>query len=90
MTSTLWCIVLSDEGAKNVTMKASNDNAQRNFNYVLVDDPKTHASVWWGTRLLNAYLNGVLTTASQTRLPDDSVAVARGGMRYMPNPSNDE
>ncbi|KAL3293938.1 hypothetical protein RB213_015246 [Colletotrichum asianum] len=90
VTSTLWCIVLSDEGAKNVTMKASNNNAQRNFNYVLVDDPKTHASVWWGTRLLNAYLNGVLTTASQTRLPDDSVAVARGGMRYMPNPSNDD
>lgn len=90
VTSTLWCIVMSDAGAMKVTMEAFQTNAQRNFDYIITDDPKTHASVWWGTRLLNAYLNGVLTAASQITVPSRQPPPVRGAMKYTPNPSNNE
>ncbi|KAH0441983.1 hypothetical protein CcaCcLH18_01843 [Colletotrichum camelliae] len=71
-------------------MEAFQTNAQRNFDYIITDDPKTHASVWWGTRLLNAYLNGVLTAASQITVPSRQPPPVRGAMKYTPNPSNND
>lgn len=35
------------------------------FQYIIDANYTTHASVWWGTRLLNAYWAGLLTTMSQ-------------------------
>ncbi|KAJ0343311.1 hypothetical protein COL922a_000040 [Colletotrichum nupharicola] len=35
------------------------------YDYVMDSNHKTRASVWWGTRLSNAYFIGILSAASQ-------------------------
>lgn len=61
------------------------------YSYVIEDDYKTHASVWWGTRLLNAYWNGVLATASRmTEVRDGKRYVVRAHLYYTLNPFENE
>ncbi|KAH6886829.1 hypothetical protein B0T10DRAFT_442949 [Thelonectria olida] len=85
MTTTASCILVTDSGAMSLSLGVEYvaDTAHE-YMYVLEDNRTTHASVWWGTRLLNAYFTGVLQVMSQTRLEndDDSGYWVRAALDY--------
>lgn len=90
MTATVDCTVVTDDdgGPLTVTLvTADTGHGDHSYDYV-VDDDKTRGSFWWGTRLLNAYWNGVMTAASHmTNLGGSERYVVRAGFTYKPNPS---
>jgi hypothetical protein len=51
------------------------------YNYLRVSDPATHASIWWGARLLNNYFLGVqyMMAAAPSTAP-----LKRAGMTFNP------
>ncbi|KAF4813981.1 hypothetical protein CGCTS75_v013527 [Colletotrichum tropicale] len=50
----------------NVTLEAEyHGRGEHFYDYILDANYKTHASVWWGTRLSNIYYTGILTAISQ-------------------------
>jgi hypothetical protein len=53
------CNIVTDEGRFNIAFTATYSGYFEDFSYVAVSDPNTRASVWWGSRLLNAYFNGL-------------------------------
>ncbi|KAH0422753.1 hypothetical protein CcaCcLH18_12630 [Colletotrichum camelliae] len=64
--ATLQCTVVSDVGLAEVTMEAEYEGeTEPVYDYVMDSNYKTRASVWWGTRLSNAYFIGILSAASQ-------------------------
>ncbi|OHE99469.1 hypothetical protein CORC01_05269 [Colletotrichum orchidophilum] len=65
MEATVDCTIMTDDGPVNITLVTEDTGeGDHDYSYVIEDDYRTHASVWWGTRLLNAYWNGVMTAAS--------------------------
>ncbi|KAF4961849.1 hypothetical protein FSARC_10035 [Fusarium sarcochroum] len=75
-TATASCTVMSNMGLMNLTLGVEYDGeGDHIYNYVIQDDYKTHASTWWGTRLLNAYFTGILTTMSQTQQLNDTAFI---------------
>ena len=68
------CAIDLEAGSVMVMLSAEYDGrGDRVYDYVLVDDIKRAASVWWGTRLLNAYWTGVLTTMARIPSQNNSV-----------------
>ncbi|KAF6803188.1 hypothetical protein CSOJ01_11053 [Colletotrichum sojae] len=88
MTATLDCVVVTDDGPMTVTLVAADTGSgDHTYDYV-VDDDSARGGFWWGTRLLNAYWNGVMTTAAHmTNLDGSKRYVVRAGFTYTPNPS---
>ncbi|KAL3293216.1 hypothetical protein RB213_005212 [Colletotrichum asianum] len=72
VAASLRCVVISDSGLVDVTIDAEySGESDVIYDYVLDDDYETRSSVWWGSRLSNAYFGGVLTAASQVVVGDD-------------------
>ncbi|KAF6795364.1 hypothetical protein CMUS01_15939 [Colletotrichum musicola] len=64
--ATLQCSVLADVGVAEVTLQADYEGeTEIEFDYVMDSNYKTRASIWWGTRLSNAYFIAILAAASQ-------------------------
>lgn len=86
--ATASCKVMTSEGLVNITLGVEyTGQSDHIYDYVIEDDYKTHASTWWGTRLLNIYFTGILTTMSQTQdLGDDSYWMT-GGITFTTNPN---
>ncbi|KAF5609761.1 uncharacterized protein FSUBG_3758 [Fusarium subglutinans] len=86
--ATASCNVMTSEGLVNITLGVEyTGQSDHIYNYVIEDDYKTHASTWWGTRLLNIYFTGILSTMSQTQdLGDDSYWMT-GGITFTTNPT---
>ena len=82
VTTSAHCTVLSDSGPSVVAIQTKFSGGQ-NFDYVINDNSTTHASLWWGTRLLNAYWIGfeammALAVASSS----DRIYYHRGVFEY--------
>ncbi|KAF4908983.1 hypothetical protein CGCF415_v006271 [Colletotrichum fructicola] len=72
VAASLRCVVISDSGLVDVTIDAEySGESDVIYDYVLDDDYETRSSVWWGSRLSNAYFGGVLTATSQVVVGDD-------------------
>ncbi|KAK1972815.1 hypothetical protein LY78DRAFT_687976 [Colletotrichum sublineola] len=87
--ATVNCGVITDDGLVTITLTTiDTGKSDHNYGYVVNDDHQTHASVWWGTRLLNAYWNGVMSVASQmTQLGKTDRYVVRAGLAFRTKPS---
>ncbi|KAL2679059.1 hypothetical protein Neosp_009815 [[Neocosmospora] mangrovei] len=58
--ATAACSIMTQIGRINMSLALQyQGRADHLYGYILEDNPKEYASVWWGTRLLNAYLSGV-------------------------------
>lgn len=53
------CNILNDDGISTINFSASYATLATEYTYVAIDNATTHASVWWGTRLLNNYFTGL-------------------------------
>ncbi|KAF0316346.1 hypothetical protein GQ607_016446 [Colletotrichum asianum] len=86
--ATFNCTIATDDGLMTITVTTEySGSGDQIYSYVIEDDYKTHASVWWGTRILNAYWNGVLATASRmTQVRDGKKYVVRAHLYYTLNP----
>ncbi|KAK1480180.1 hypothetical protein CCUS01_00737 [Colletotrichum cuscutae] len=91
MDATVDCTVVTDDGPVIITLiTEENSGGDHTYSYVIEDDPGTHASVWWGTRLLNAYWSGVMTVAANmTNIYGSDNYVVRSGFTYTPKPGED-
>lgn len=91
MEATVDCTVVTDDGLVTITLVTEeNSGGDHDYSYVIEDDPGTHASVWWGTRLLNAYWSGVMTVAANmTNIYGSKNYVVRSGFTYTPKPSEE-
>ncbi|KAJ4258857.1 hypothetical protein NW762_007944 [Fusarium torreyae] len=79
---------MSSLGLMNLTLGVEyNGEGDHIYDYVIEDDYKTHASTWWGTRLMNAYFTGILTTMSQTQRTSDGKYWSIGRISYTRNPT---
>jgi hypothetical protein len=52
------CDIINDDGLFTLEFLAKYYTADEYYGYVAVTNATTHASLWWGTRLLNAYFVG--------------------------------
>ncbi|KAH7121657.1 heterokaryon incompatibility protein-domain-containing protein [Dactylonectria macrodidyma] len=83
------CIIMTEQGAVNLTLGVQyGGETDHIYDYVIEDNYTTHASAWWGTRLTNVYLAGVLATMSQIEL-SDSTYLAHGVITYTRNQSEE-
>lgn len=83
--ATAFCTIMSEQGAVNLTLGVQYPGETDHiYDYVIEDNYTTHASTWWGTRLTNAYLAGVLATMSQIVYSEDSY-LAHGAITYTRN-----
>ncbi|KAF9878819.1 hypothetical protein CkaCkLH20_03719 [Colletotrichum karsti] len=71
VATTLRCTVVYDSGVADVTLGAEYFGSVSTYEYIIDDNYNKSASVWWGTRLSNAYFTGVLAAAAQATLPPD-------------------
>ncbi len=69
-TATARCTVMSETSPSNITLQTRYSGAGdgKNFAYLISDNYTTRASAWWGSRLLNVYWSGVLTTMASANL----------------------
>lgn len=66
--ATAACSVMTQHGRANISLALQySGGTDRTYEYILDDDPEKHASVWWGTRLLNAYLAAIWQIMSLTQ-----------------------
>ncbi|KXH50309.1 hypothetical protein CSAL01_09265 [Colletotrichum salicis] len=91
MKATVDCTVVTDDGLMTITLITEEaSGGDHDYSYVIEDDYRTHASVWWGTRLLNAYWSGVMTVAANmTNIYGSKNYVVRSLLTYTPKPSED-
>ncbi|EGU77887.1 hypothetical protein FOXB_11601 [Fusarium oxysporum f. sp. conglutinans Fo5176] len=86
--ATASCNVMTSEGLVNITLGVEYiGQSDHIYDYVIEDDYKTHASTWWGTRLLNVYFTGILSTMSQTQYLGDDSYWMTGGITFTTNPN---
>ncbi|KAI8665423.1 hypothetical protein NCS56_00978000 [Fusarium sp. Ph1] len=71
--ATAACSVMTQLGRVNISLALQySGGADHLYGYILEDNPIEHASIWWGTRLLNAYLAGVWQIMSLTQQVSDA------------------
>ncbi|KAI9774453.1 MAG: hypothetical protein M1839_001736 [Geoglossum umbratile] len=65
------CDILKDDGFFTLEFLVKYATLVEDYSYIAVDDATTHASFWWGARLLNAYFIGTEYVMSG-QLPDSN------------------
>jgi hypothetical protein len=66
-TASVHCTIATDAGFVNATFTVPYTDLGRTYTYVLEADPAKSASIWWGTRLVNAYWQGCLWAMAATK-----------------------
>ncbi|KAM5358469.1 hypothetical protein ACJZ2D_015256 [Fusarium nematophilum] len=85
--ATASCLITTDLGTVNLTLGVEYEAINsRQYPYILQDNHTTHATTWWGTRLLNPYWAGVWEAMSKTQLDDDTYW-SYGSVTYFRNQS---
>ncbi|KAF2006656.1 hypothetical protein P154DRAFT_421868 [Amniculicola lignicola CBS 123094] len=64
------CFVENEEGVFKISFVSKNLRLN-NYDYVAVTNHTSHASIWWGTRILNNYWFGIRVVMAG-ELPDDN------------------
>lgn len=59
------CEVTNEAGLFTLRFSTRYETLSKTYDYVIIDNYTTHASVWWGTRLLDNYFNGIQTVISK-------------------------
>jgi hypothetical protein len=75
------CNILNDDGISTINFSASYATVATEYAYVAIDNATTHASVWWGTRLLNNYFTGLQYIMSGN-LTGSSTTFTAAGMTF--------
>lgn len=87
--ATAACRIMTQHGRINISLALQyQGRADHLYGYILEDNPKEHASIWWGTRLLNAYLAGVwqiMALTQQVSGAKDDHYWAFGDIAYIRN-----
>lgn len=69
--ATAHCTIMSDSAPTNITVQVRYSGAgDEVYSYIISDNYTINSSVWWGTRLLNAYWSGVLSTMAMVDLSE--------------------
>lgn len=87
MQATVDCTVVTESGRVTITLVTEDVTGEgpHDYSYVIEDDYEKRASVWWGTRLLNAYWSGVMTAAANmTNIFDTETYAISGNFSYTP------
>lgn len=85
-TTTSQCTIISEAGPVELTFTFGyNVGGDSSTNYVIDQNYSTKASVWWGTRLMNAYWFGMLSAMSLSYQTNDSSYWTRGNFNYLWN-----
>jgi len=89
--ATAHCNLPSDDGLYTVSLTAKYETLSTLYNYVAVDNATSHASIWWGTRMLNNYfvgtqyvMTGELPGSPNNKTPEYMAA----GMTFIPGRGN--
>lgn len=64
------CTIATNTGFVNATFTAAYTDLERSYDYVLDANYTTSASIWWGTRLVNAYWQSSLWAMGSTNYTD--------------------
>ncbi|KAF2182930.1 hypothetical protein K469DRAFT_690384 [Zopfia rhizophila CBS 207.26] len=77
------CDIVNNEGFFALELLVKYDTMVEYYGYIAVNNATTHASFWWGARLLNAYFVGTKYVMSG-QLPDskDTPISTRGTLGY--------
>ncbi|KAH8881958.1 hypothetical protein GQ53DRAFT_886259 [Thozetella sp. PMI_491] len=68
-TATARCTIMSEDAPTNITLQVRYSGAgDGTYSYVVSQNFSDHASLWWGTRLLNVYWSGVMSAMALTAL----------------------
>lgn len=89
--ATAQCDVANAEGDFTIIFSANYATLATLYDYVVIDNSTTRASVWWGTRLLNNYFTGIQYVLSGN-MPDSdksTPAFTRVQLSYRPGQVND-
>lgn len=89
VATTLRCSVPFDSGVAEITLTAEAIGSSSTYDYIIDDDYKTRASVWWGTRLSQAYFVGVLAAAAEAPFENDN-CIIDADLKYGENDRVDE
>lgn len=82
-TTSAICLIMTESGPTTITLQTPYQTlGDSSYSYVVEDNYTTHASIWWGTRLLNAYWIGLESVMSITELQDDNEFFMRGVLDY--------
>ncbi|KAJ3460340.1 hypothetical protein MRS44_011207 [Fusarium solani] len=94
LEATAACSVMTQLGRVNISLALQySGGTDHLYGYILEDNPIEHASICWGTRLLNAYLAGVWQIMSLTQQVSDGKEDhywAFGDILYIRNLSEQE
>lgn len=80
------CEVTTEGGLFTLHFSVRYETHPKSYDFVIIDDYDTHASIWWGTRLLDNYFNGLLTMMSQFKFapPGDAQLCTSSQIAYFP------
>jgi hypothetical protein len=82
--ATAHCDITNEDGLFTINFMVKYKTLSTLYNYVAIDNATTHASVWWGTRMLNNYFTGIQYVMSGP-LPDKSTSTplfTRAGISF--------
>lgn len=83
----MQCSIETEIGSVDLTFRvtyAGSGGGLTGYDYVIKDNYTTHASIWWGTRLIDAYWNGIMSVMSETQRMLDGL-VMRANFDYLWN-----
>lgn len=90
--ATAYCNISTDEGSFRLEFKTEYITSIESFKFIAIDDPKDHATLWWGARLLNTYFVGTQYVMSGP-LPDtndDTPVYTRARLSYETHPDSNK
>ena len=79
-----YCNISTDEGLFRLEFKTNYITYVDSFEFIAIDNPTSHTSLWWGARLLNTYFVGTQYVMSGP-LPDandDTPVYTRARLSY--------
>jgi hypothetical protein len=76
------CDIINEDGVFRLVILANYETADDSYGYIAINNATSHASFWWGARLLNTYFVGTKYFMS---LPDTEAAYTRATLSYTSN-----
>jgi hypothetical protein len=84
------CYIHDEEDVFKISFVAKSPRL-KGYDYVAVSNHTTHASIWWGTRILNNYFFGIRVVVAR-KLPDDdkkSLEITLADFSFQPGSTDD-
>jgi hypothetical protein len=78
------CTVVNDDGLFTLEFLVEYDTPDNDYTYMALNNATTHASFWWGSRLMSAYFVGLKHLMSYP-ITNSTLAFTRAGLNYWRN-----